>query len=335
MTGRSVRGVSDWQVASLAATLFFVAAPALAADEPAPLAAPAAPPAQAPPSAEDGDAAADEARARYRRGIQLFDEGDYRLALVELERAYALHPSYRVLYNTAQVHYQLGEYAKALAAFERYLKEGGAEIPAPRRTEVEGDLATLRTRVGTLTVRANVEGVELTLNDQPLGRAPLERAVVDAGSLRISAHRPGFSTATRVVKLAGGDTAVVELELVKATSDVVDTNDGLSGVAVGAWIATGALAAGAVGFGIAANGAAKSYEDKLDAPIDGSPAEAAADLERKRGLVSGLAITTDALMVATAVGAGVSLYLTLRGRAAPTTPAVRLGARSATFSVGF
>src|SRR5688572_17796979 len=127
------------------------------ADEPA---EPTPAPAPAP------DPVADEARARYRRGIELFDDGDYRLALVELERAYAILPNYKVLYNIAQVHFQLNEYAKARAAFERYLKEGGMEIPASRRAEVEKELETLRTRVATISVQVNVSNAEVSVNGE-------------------------------------------------------------------------------------------------------------------------------------------------------------------------
>lgn len=336
MIGASRKQLGGRWAALFATALAFESTLARADD--APSRAPDDPPAPtAPPSAETpppGDAAADEARARHRRGIQLFDEGDFRLALLELERAYALHPSHRVLYNIAQVHYQLGEYAKALAAFERYLHDGGDDIAAARRAEVEADLATLRTRVGTLTVRVNVEDADLVLNEQPLGRAPVERVVVDAGTLKLQVSRPGYGTTTRVVKLAGGDTVLVRIELVRTTTDVVVRSEGLSALATGSWIVTGALAASAVGFGVAANGAKNRYEDKLATPIDGSPAEAAADLERRRSLVTGLAITTDALIGATVIGAGVSLYLTLRGKPAPTT-IVRPLSKGATWAVSF
>lgn len=318
-----------------------VAAPlhARAADAPpaAPTSSPASAPAPAPtaPAAAPSDIVAEEARARYRRGLELFDEGDYRLALVELERAYALHPSYKLHYNIAQVHFQLNEYAKARIAFERYLSEGGTDVPDTRRAEVERDLATLRTRVATLTVRVNVEGADVYLNDQPIGRAPIERLLVDAGAVRVHAVRPGYSTQARVLKLAGGDESVVSLELARATQEVVVKSDGMSGLAIGGWITTGALAAGAVGFGIAASSAASSYESKRDAPITGSPADAGAELERQRSLVNGLALTTDILIGTAVVAAGVSVYLTLREKPSSSTPRVTATGRSVALSMGF
>ena len=77
---------------------------------------PAAPPATEEPA---HDPVSDEARARIRRGLELYDEGDFRLALIELERAYQILPSYKILYNLGQVHFQLGEHARAHAALTR------------------------------------------------------------------------------------------------------------------------------------------------------------------------------------------------------------------------
>ncbi|MBV9946426.1 MAG: tetratricopeptide repeat protein, partial [Myxococcales bacterium] len=45
--------------------------------------------------------ASEDASVHFKRGLQLFDEGDYTLALVEFNRAYQLAPNYRALYNIA------------------------------------------------------------------------------------------------------------------------------------------------------------------------------------------------------------------------------------------
>src|SRR5688500_5007200 len=103
--------------ALLAPTLF--PAGAFAADPP-PTAAPAAPATGAPAAPATGapaDDAADpykvEARQRYDRGIRLYAEGEFALAVIEFERAYTLVPDYRVLYNIGQVRIQLAQYARA------------------------------------------------------------------------------------------------------------------------------------------------------------------------------------------------------------------------------
>src|SRR6187431_3094612 len=59
-----------------------------------------------------------EAGERYARGLSLYGDGEFLLALVEFERAYQLSNNYKVLYNIGQVRIQLGRYAKAKEALE-------------------------------------------------------------------------------------------------------------------------------------------------------------------------------------------------------------------------
>jgi len=277
------------------------------ADEPEP--PPSEPAANAPRSA---DPIAEQARAHHRRGLQLYDEGDYRLAVVELERAYEISRSYKVLFNIGQVYFQLNAYAKARRALEQYLRDGGAEIAEARRADVEKDLATLRTRTATLVVRSNVAGAEVTIDDAVVGKAPLEGVLVDAGTRRVMLTSPGYMARTRDVTVAGGDVKTVAIELAEVKPAVVVRTTGLPAATIVAWIATGVLAAGATGTGIAANAAASTYETKRESPIPGSPEQARADLDRQRDLVSGLALATDVLAVSTIVAGGIALYLTLR-----------------------
>jgi hypothetical protein len=263
----------------------------------------------------------EEARARVQRGIELFDEGNYRLALVELERAYEILPSAKVLYNIGQVHLQLGQYAAAQKALRTYLED--PEIPAERRAEVEKDLAMIATRVATITVESNVPNAEVTINDQPAGRTPL-RAVIDAGDSRVVVSLAGYEPRSETLKLAGGDTRAVRVELSKRETVIVTNtrDEGLPPIAVGGWIVTGVLAAGAIGTGIGALAAQSRFETMRESPIAGSPEQAAADIDKQASLSDGLALTTDVLIAATILAGGVSLYFTLRGKPKPAVTAV-------------
>lgn len=79
--------------------------------------------------AKPSDAAREEASGHFQRGVELFQEGAFRAALVEFERAYGIAPDYRLLYNIGQVKLQLQDYLGATQSYERYLEEGGSEIP--------------------------------------------------------------------------------------------------------------------------------------------------------------------------------------------------------------
>jgi len=88
--------------------------------------------------------AAEAARAEYDKGLRAFNAEDYASAVAAFERANALAPNFRIHYNIARVREGAGETRGAIAAYERYLEQGGSAVPADRRAQVEGRLAALR-----------------------------------------------------------------------------------------------------------------------------------------------------------------------------------------------
>lgn len=273
--------------------------------------------------------AEDDARARVKRGLELYDEGEYRLSLTELQRAYELVPNYKVLYNIGQVHIQLGEYAEAQRVLRRYLDDGKDEITAERRADVEKDLAMLAGRVAVVTIEVNVPDAEVFVNDRPVpagGRGAIAKTPVDPGAVRIVVTRPGYESQTKAVNVATGDQTVVKIQLAPVKRDVIVVDEGgVPKIAVVGWIVTGVLAAGAVGTGIAANAAYSKFEDQRASPIPGSAEQAAVDLDKQGNLADALALTTDILIGSAIVAGGVSLWLTLRGKPKPPgVPAFRI-----------
>lgn len=282
--------------------------------------------------AENAPASREEAQARFRRGLELYEENDFRTALVEFQRAYDLAPSFRILYNIAQVQYQLQDYAGALLAFERYLADGGEQIDRARRREVDKDIERLRVRVATLEIVVE-PGVEIHVDDVLVGVTPLSSpVVVSAGRRKVSARLDGHVAVTRVVDVAGGDTVSLEFDMVDtkpAPAPVVPVREPAPAVVeapapapavaldlpvddehavpwVG-WAVTGALAAGATVTGVLALRASGDLEDKRETPDVGRVALDDASRETKRW-----AIATDVLMAGAIVAGGVSLYWTLR-----------------------
>src|SRR5262249_4365027 len=146
-----------------------------------------------PRSGSPSSVATDEARQRYRRALQLYEqEGNVEAALVELERAYDLAPSYKILFNIGQAARAANEYVVALRAVERYLKDAG-ELPAARRAEVEAQLGELRGFVAQLEVVGNLDGATVTIDDVVVGTTPLgESLLVVAGRRRVGMSREGL-----------------------------------------------------------------------------------------------------------------------------------------------
>lgn len=287
----------------------------------------ACPPAHAETSAE--------VNALFKRGVEAYKEADFRSAAAEFRRAYEVSHDYRVLYNIAQCEYQLTNYVGALAAFERYLADGREALRADKRAEVVAEITKLKARIAALTVQLTPATAQLSLDGEAVnvdGPIPL-----NPGRHKLEATAPGFQRGFLQVDVTGGETRAVTLALVAVPPPAppVVHEPPRKPPRTTSWTApvvgyaiTGGLAAGAVVFALVTQGKASDLaeEKKL----------ATADPARLASLDSGVgtsALVTDIFLGATAVAAGVSVYLTVRalGAAKPTkvgqalpAPALRL-----------
>jgi hypothetical protein len=292
-----------------------------------------------------------EGRAHFKRGVDFFKEGDYRGAMIEFKRAYELAPNYKVLYNLGQTSLELQDYASALRSFERYLADGGKDILAPRRTQIEGEIEKLKKRVARVEIATSVPDAEVFVDDVSVGRTPLSAAVaVSAGRRKISALKGGL-TAMRVIDIAGGDSTTVMLEIVEPvlapsaavgvagsrtpeTGAVPRSPEGMRASAgpsaiessrnTGLWIGitvTGALAAGTIATGIFALRAKKDFDNTV--ARYGVEPQAVTDARQKTRT---LALVTDIFGGATVVAGGITLIAALAsgGPSKESTQAVRV-----------
>lgn len=300
----------------LVAALVFAFAPATHAEEP------------------DAASAAAQAEEHFKRARQLYDEGDFTLSLVEFQRAYDISPNYRVLFNIGQVDIQLYNYAAARTALERYLKDGGAEIPDARRAQVEQDLKMLRERTAHLRIRTSPPGSDVAIDDVPVPAGALaDEVLVNAGRRKIVVTRPGHAPVTRLVTLAGGDHADVAIDLaplqlepakpvVVAVPQRDEPKKSYTPAIVG-WSATAglAIATGVVG------GLYLSKQADIDKLSDPSRQVTKQEADDATASADRLAVAADVLGLATIVAGVLSVYFTVRpprSDAPPTTARVRV-----------
>jgi hypothetical protein len=155
-----------------------------------------------------------EARRRYERALELVDEGAYAEAVVEFSRAYELAPHHTVLYNLGQAYVALGKPVEAIDALRRFLAEGGAQVAADRRAQVEQEIRRQEARVGTLAVETEPPGAAVQLDGGDVGKTPLPAPVrVGIGVHRVSATLAGRARAEQSVTVAGEEQKVVHLAL--------------------------------------------------------------------------------------------------------------------------
>jgi len=157
-----------------------------------------------------------KAKEHFATGLKFYEDGDYALALIEFERAYSYVPDYRVLFNVGQVSIQLARYARAAQALQQYLASGGSKLSATRIADVQKDLTMLANRTARLTVKCNVDGADVYLDDAHLGKTPItEATLVDAGEHRVLVQMPGYQSRTEPLTLAGRDDSTLQFELVE------------------------------------------------------------------------------------------------------------------------
>lgn len=159
-------------------------------------------------------ATSEAGRVHFQRGVALFKDADFRAALIEFKKAYEIAPNYRVEYNIGQTCLELQDYGCALSAFQKYLAEGGSDVPAARKKEVEKEVARLSSLVAHVRIVASKEGAEISVDDVVVGRGPLSAPLlVGAGRHKFSAQLAPFLPATKVVDVASGDDIEVKLDL--------------------------------------------------------------------------------------------------------------------------
>jgi tetratricopeptide (TPR) repeat protein len=262
-------------------------------------------------SAHDDAASVESARAHFQRGVDYYGEGDFRAALIEFERSYALQHAYRLLYNLGQTAYELRDYAAAEHYFTDYLTQGGSEVPAERRMELERELARLLTRVSSLRIRPNLPGAMIRIDDHPVTPAELKSGIVrvSAGQRHVVAEKAGYGPVHKLVDVVGGEVLLVPLQFGRAMLSDSNASTRHSGPP---WpwvtgIASGVVALSAAGFSYAAYSDSMAYSDQLQ--VITTP-------ERLQQLSSRLktkALIADVLWGTAAVGAVVTVVLAVSG----------------------
>jgi hypothetical protein len=173
----------------------------------------------------------EKARAHFNAGVNLLQDPDgarYEEAYREFKAAYADSPSWKMLGNLALAAMKLERDGEAIDAYTKYLAEGGSELDAEERAQVERDLATLTAGVVRIEIEASPAGAILIDERAPVHEQPVKNAYdaadgrfslgVRAGHHRFTARLAGYQDATWEVDARPGANLSHRLELVPVTS---------------------------------------------------------------------------------------------------------------------
>lgn len=265
------------------------------------------------PAAGANDTA--EARQHFGEGLKLYKDGDFDAALVQFERAYAIKPNYKVLYNIAQTYFELREYVEAQDNMARYLKEGGTLIDPERQAAVSKDLAELEQRIAKVTLTVNVAGATVLVDGKKVGTTPLGEPIsVSEGQRTISVEAPNRGARQRLIRVAGGEQQALTLDFEEAPPPVPAMPINLppqpkpsTGLGAGFWAsAIGAVALGASA-GVSGYFALQAQDDNKNQRKELGVSQSTLDDSDHRA--KALALTSDILSGAAIVCAGVAVVL--------------------------
>jgi hypothetical protein len=124
-----------------------------------------------------------EARELFKQGVDQFDQQSYEEALVAFRKADQLNPSWKIAFNIGQCQAALKRYGLAIEAFERYLAEGGDEVPDDRRTKVLDELSQFRKMVGGVMVKGQ-DDVVVVIDDIVRGSTPMNQPILVTAGVR-------------------------------------------------------------------------------------------------------------------------------------------------------
>src|SRR5512139_2669744 len=274
----------------------------------------------------------DDAKSRYLKGVELFEEGDYQAALIEFKRSYECVPNFNVLYNIGQVYFQLQDYANGLKTLQQYLDDGGKRIPQSRRTEVERDVEKLKARVATVTIKVSQPGADILVDDVKVGTSPLSGPIiVSAGKRKFDAVKEGFRATPKTEEIAGQETREIVIDLQASTTVINVGGSGGEGGAGGSvstggaggatpappeepvpvlpitfWSLTGAFVIGTAVTG----GLALSADSELK-DLKRTPNTSTDEIDSAASKSRGLAIASDVLLCLSIVSAGLATYFTI------------------------
>jgi hypothetical protein len=282
------------------------------------------------------DEIAKEAREHFNAGVAFVDDPDgarYEEAYREFKAAYAISPSWKILGNMGLVALKLERDGEAIEAYSQYLEQGGAQIEAGERRQVERDLQILKNGLVNVTLSSVPAGATVrderfpdagpsVVNRYVLGDAELTLGL-HPGRHRLIAHLDGYREVGWTLDAKSGTPAsnVFQLEKLEEQQPgsgvaapppiVTPPREKIRPVPVSVYI-LGGISVALAGGGVVTGLIAKSKHDDFDAAnanITSQTEQENAKTLRDDG--QRLNLIADSLFAGAVIGAGVTTVLFL------------------------
>ncbi len=256
------------------------------------------------PSAQPAASAGGEAEAmeRFADAQAMFERGDHRGALAEMQRVYDLlegsPTQYVLLYNISRVYEELHRYDLAVTHLQRFL--AAAPPDAPDRADAAASLRALERLLGVVVLRVNVPHAQVWIGEWQVGEAPGEIRV-PSGINVLEVRAAGYESARRELSV----TARSRVELTLTLAALSDFRGLDRRIFITSTVAAGVAALA----GAALGGAALALHD--DAAQCATTAGCKLEVPARRQTIADLALAADISFAAAGVFAVTSVVLGL------------------------
>lgn len=158
----------------------------------------------APTSRAEADPMSDKAVELFNEGKKLFRDGKYGQAEAAFEAAWAIAlKSKGIAANLGEAEMHLGKFREAAEHLTISLR-----LAAPddsQRPRTAANLATVKAKIATLTVKTNVDGAEIFVNGKKVADAPLlDPIFVDPGKVKLRVRLEGYLSWEKEIDATAG-----------------------------------------------------------------------------------------------------------------------------------
>jgi hypothetical protein len=159
-----------------------------------------------------GDDIVKDAKVRFNKGVAYFNQENWEQALREFQKSFAITPHWKIRYNIGLCYLKLEFWAQAITEMTLMIEEGGANVPPKQLGQVKKMIASLEPKVGTLTLKGELEGVEVDVDGKPIiGLAEGGVLFLNPGEHRVEVTLGDTLVISEDVALTGGQEKVLEV----------------------------------------------------------------------------------------------------------------------------
>ena len=180
----------------------------------------APPPAPEPPPPPPGPPSLSEsltgaAKGDYESGKVLFTDGDYAGSLVKFSSAFETAKDPRLLWNMAACEKNLRHYSKALKLVRRYVTDGDKVLNDQDKQEATELIKVMEPFTAKLKVNVDEPGSDVTIDEEAIGKSPIEPLIVDIGTRKLHVHKDEFEDFNKELPVGGAMEVSVDVKMVK------------------------------------------------------------------------------------------------------------------------